>query len=269
MRAKFRPFLAKKIFSQTHKSFIKSLVSYDFLITTERVEESETEIPKSAIFRAARTRSILFPFAEILYTNAREYSSFKRETSLHVSSLIRSVRDRFLLKSSSVLPVYRELKRKMRTSFAFDKVAVSGTTTSKTTRRSSIRCYCSNNSASSSSNNNNNNNNEKEEFEKIKKLSNTTNDEEEKKKKKSYSYALVTKRTPPRKDLGTFRFADDQMACGVRVDLNESTFVISRVTKTYTLKYGRYVEDEKRRVEVESLERSLLNRQLGDVFKRS
>ena len=151
----------------------------------------------------------------------------------------------------------------MRTSFAFDKVAVSRTTTSKTTRRSSIRCYCSNNSASSSSNNN-----EKEEFEKIKKLSANTNNEE-KKKTKSYSYALVTKRTPPRKDLGTFRFADDQMACGVRVDLNESTFVISRVTKTYTLKYGRYVEDEKRRVEVESLERSLLNRQLGDVFKRS
>ena len=149
----------------------------------------------------------------------------------------------------------------MRTSFAFDKVAVSGTTTSKT-RRSSIRC-CSNNSASSS------NNNEKEEFEKIKKLSNNTNNNEEKKKTKSYSYALVTKRTPPRKDLGTFRFADDQMACGVRVDVNESTFVISRVTKTYTLKYGRYVEDEKRRVEVESLERSLLNRQLGDVFKRS
>ena len=149
----------------------------------------------------------------------------------------------------------------MRTSFAFDKVAVSGTTTSKT-RRSSIRC-CSNNSASSS------NNNEKEEFEKIKKLSNNTNNNEEKKKTKSYSYALVTKRTPPRKDLGTFRFADDQMACGVRVDLNESTFVISRVTKTYTLKYGRYVEDEKRRVEVESLERSLLNRHLGDVFKRS
>ncbi|CAL6334300.1 unnamed protein product [Bathycoccus prasinos] len=149
----------------------------------------------------------------------------------------------------------------MRTSFAFDKVAVSGTTTSKT-RRSSIRC-CSNNSASSS------NNNEKEEFEKIKKLSNNTNNNEEKKKTKSYSYAFVTKRTPPRKDLGTFRFADDQMACGVRVDLNESTFVISRVTKTYTLKYGRYVEDEKRRVEVESLERSLLNRQLGDVFKRS
>jgi len=29
------------------------------------------------------------------------------------------------------------------------------------------------------------------------------------------------------------------------------------------------VEDEKRRVEVESLERSLLNRQLSDVFKRS
>ena len=166
-----------------------------------------------------------------------------------------------MLKSSSVLPVYRELKRKMRTSFAFDKVAVSGTTTtSKTTRRSRIRCYCSNNSASRSNNNG-------EEFEKIK--SNTTNNNEEKKKTKSYSYALVTKRTPPRKDLGTFRFADDQMACGVRVDLNESTFVISRVTKTYTLKYGRYVEDEKRRVEVESLERSLLNRQLGDVFKRS
>ena len=166
-----------------------------------------------------------------------------------------------MLKSSSVLPVYRELKRKMRTSFAFDKVAVSGTTTtSKTTRRSRIRCYCSNNSASSGNNNG-------EEFEKIK--SNTTNNNEEKKKTKSYSYALVTKRTPPRKDLGTFRFADDQMACGVRVDLNESTFVISRVTKTYTLKYGRYVEDEKRRVEVESLERSLLNRQLGDVFKRS
>ena len=165
-----------------------------------------------------------------------------------------------MLKSSSVLPDYRALKRKMRTSFAFDKVAVSGTTTSKTTRRSRIRCYRSNTSASSRNNNG-------EEFEKIK--SNTTNNNEEKKKTKSYSYASVTKRTPPRKDLGTFRFADDQMACGVRVDLNESTFVISRVTKTYTLKYGRYVEDEKRRVEVESLERSLLNRQLGDVFKRS
>ena len=162
----------------------------------------------------------------------------------------------------------RELKRKMRTSFAFDKVAVSGTTTSKTRRSSNNRCYCSNNNSASSSSSNNNNN-EKEEFEKIKKLSNTTNNNEEKKKTKSYSYALVTKRTPPRKDLGTFRFADDQMACGVRVDLNESTFVISRVTKTYKLKYGRYVEDEKRRVEVESLERSLLNRQLGDVFKRS
>ena len=155
----------------------------------------------------------------------------------------------------------------MRTSFAFNKVAVSGTTTIKTTRRSSIRC-CSNNSASSS---NNNNNNENEEFEKIKKTSSTSgnSNNEDNKKKRSYSYAFVTKRTPPRKDLGTFRLADDQMACGVRVDLNESTFVISRVTKTYTLKYGRYVEDEKRRVEVESLERSLLNRQLGDVFKRS
>jgi hypothetical protein len=150
----------------------------------------------------------------------------------------------------------------MRTlSSAFNAGAVSKTT-SKTRRSGSTRWYCSNTSASSS------NNNEKEEFEKIK--SNTTNNNnEEKKKTKSYSYALVTKRTPPRKDLGTFRFADDQMACGVRVDLNESTFVISRVTKTYTLKYGRYVEDEKRRVEVESLERSLLNRQLGDVFKRS
>ena len=146
-------------------------------------------------------------------------------------------------------------------SSAFNAGAVSKTT-SKTRRSSSNRWYCSNTSASSS------NNNEKEEFEKIKKLSTNTNNEE-KKKKKSYSYALVTKRPPPRKDLGTFRFADDQMACGVRVDLNESTFVISRVTKTYTLKYGRYVEDEKRRVEVESLERSLLNRQLGDVFKRS
>ena len=158
----------------------------------------------------------------------------------------------------------------MRTSSAFNAGAVSKTTI-QTRRSSSHRWYyCSNNnSARSSSSNNNNNNNEKEEFEKIKKLSNTTNDEEEKKKTKSYSYALVTKRTPPRKDLGTFRLADDQMACGVRVDLNESTFVISRVTKTYTLKYGRYVEDEKRRVEVESLERSLLNRQLGDVFKRS
>ena len=134
-------------------------------------------------------------------------------------------------------------------------------TTSKTRRSGSTRWYCSNTSASSSNNNG-------EEFEKIK-SNNTTNNNEEKKKTKSYSYALVTKRTPPRKDLGTFRFADDQMACGVRVDLNESTFVISRVTKTYTLKYGRYVEDEKRRVEVESLERSLLNRQLGDVFKRS
>ena len=146
-------------------------------------------------------------------------------------------------------------------SSAFNAGAVSKTT-SKTRRSGSTRWYCSNTSASSS------NNNEKEEFEKIK-SNNTTNNNEEKKKTKSYSYALVTKRTPPRKDLGTFRFADDQMACGVRVDLNESTFVISRVTKTYTLKYGRYVEDEKRRVEVESLERSLLNRQLGDVFKRS
>ena len=173
-----------------------------------------------------------------------------------------------MLKSSHACRC-RALKRKMRTLSAFNAGAVSKTTI-KTRRSSSNRCYCSNNnSASSSSNNNNNNNNEKEEFEKIKKLSNTTNDEEEKKKTKSYSYALVTKRTPPRKDLGTFRLADDQMACGVRVDLNESTFVISRVTKTYTLKYGRYVEDEKRRVEVESLERSLLNRQLGDVFKRS
>ena len=153
----------------------------------------------------------------------------------------------------------------MRTlSSAFNAGAVSKTTM-KTRRSSSNRWYCSNTSASSS------NNNEKEEFEKIKELSNTANnnEDEEKKKTKSYSYALVTKRTPPRKDLGTFRFADDQMACGVRVDLNESTFVISRVTKTYTLKYGRYVEEEKRRVEVESLERSLLNRQLGDVFKRS
>ena len=149
-------------------------------------------------------------------------------------------------------------------SSAFNAGAVSKTTM-KTRRSSSNRWYCSNTSASSS------NNNEKEEFEKIKELSNTANnnEDEEKKKTKSYSYALVTKRTPPRKDLGTFRFADDQMACGVRVDLNESTFVISRVTKTYTLKYGRYVEEEKRRVEVESLERSLLNRQLGDVFKRS
>ena len=111
MRAKFRPFLAKKIFSQTHKSFIKSLVSYDFLITTERVEESETEIPKSAIFRAARTRSILFPFAEILYTNAREYSSFKRETSLHVSSLIqRSQRYDFCSQVIVSVPVQRAKK---------------------------------------------------------------------------------------------------------------------------------------------------------------
>ena len=71
MRAKFRPFLAKKIFSQTHKSFIKSLVSYDLLLTTESVEERETEIPKSALFRAARARGTLFPFAEILYTRTR------------------------------------------------------------------------------------------------------------------------------------------------------------------------------------------------------
>ena len=148
-------------------------------------------------------------------------------------------------------------------SSAFNAGAVSKTT-SETRRRSRNRWYCSNTRASSS-----NNNNEREEFEKIKSNNTTNNNNEEKKKTKSYSYALVTKRTPPRKDLGTFRFADDQMACGVRVDLNESTFVISRVTKTYTLKYGRYVEDEKRRVEVESLERSLLNRQLGDVFKRS
>ena len=150
----------------------------------------------------------------------------------------------------------------MRTlSSAFNAGAVSKAT-SKTRRSGRNRWYCSNTSASSSNNNG-------EEFEKIKSNNTTNNNNEEKKKTKSYSYALVTKRTPPRKDLGTFRFADDQMACGVRVDLNESTFVISRVTKTYTLKYGRYVEDEKRRVEVESLERSLLNRQLGDVFKRS
>ena len=107
MRAKFRPFLAKKIFSQTHKSFIKSLVSYDFLITTERVEESETERqkrPKSALFR--EEHKPYTPFVEI-YAQTREYSSFKRETSLHVSSLIQSVRDTiFALKSSSsVLPV--------------------------------------------------------------------------------------------------------------------------------------------------------------------
>ena len=88
---------------------------------------------------------------------------------------------------------------------------------------------------------------------------------EEKKK----TYAQITKRTPPRKDLGTHCLDEEDISCGAKLDLNDMTFVVSRVTKTYTLKYGKYVEDEYRRVEVESLERSLLNRQLGDVFKRS
>ena len=260
-------FSPKDIFPNTRKSFIKSLVSHDLLITTERVEERERnrEGYQKALVSEKSTRPTLL-LSEI-YATTREYSSFKRETSLHVSSLIqRSQRYDFC---SSIIVSFTGVesatKENENLSSAFDAGAVSGTTTSKTRRSSSNRWYCSNNTSASSSNNN-----EKEEFEKIKKLSNTTNNNnEEKKKTKSYSYALVTKRTPPRKDLGTFRFADDQMACGVRVDLNESTFVISRVTKTYTLKYGRYVEDEKRRVEVESLERSLLNRQLGDVFKRS
>ena len=83
-------------------------------------------------------------------------------------------------------------------------------------------------------------------------------------------YARVTKRTPPKRDLGLVRVDDEQLTCGAKLDLDdEGTFVISRVTKTYTLVRGKYVEDEKRRVEVESLERSLLNRQLSDVFKRS
>ena len=82
-------------------------------------------------------------------------------------------------------------------------------------------------------------------------------------------YARVTKRTPPKRDLGLVRVDDEQLTCGAKLDLEDDTFVISRVTKTYTLVRGKYVEDEKRRVEVESLERSLLNRQLGDVFKRS
>ena len=82
-------------------------------------------------------------------------------------------------------------------------------------------------------------------------------------------YARVTKRTPPKRDLGLVRVDDEQLTCGAKLDLDDDTFVISRVTKTYTLVRGKYVEDEKRRVEVESLERSLLNRQLSDVFKRS
>ena len=94
-------------------------------------------------------------------------------------------------------------------------------------------------------------------------------DKENKRKKKTMRYARVTKRTPPKRDLGLVRVDDEQLTCGAKLDLDDDTFVISRVTKTYTLVRGKYVEDEKRRVEVESLERSLLNRQLSDVFKRS
>ena len=95
-------------------------------------------------------------------------------------------------------------------------------------------------------------------------------DDDDKRKKKMVRYARVTKRTPPKRDLGLVRVDDEQLTCGAKLDLDdEGTFVISRVTKTYTLVRGKYVEDEKRRVEVESLERSLLNRQLSDVFKRS
>ncbi len=95
-------------------------------------------------------------------------------------------------------------------------------------------------------------------------------DDDDKRKKKMMRYARVTKRTPPKRDLGLVRVDDEQLTCGAKLDLDdEGTFVISRVTKTYTLVRGKYVEDEKRRVEVESLERSLLNRQLSDVFKRS
>ena len=94
-------------------------------------------------------------------------------------------------------------------------------------------------------------------------------DKENKRKKKMMRYARVTKRTPPKRDLGLVRVDDEQLTCGAKLDLDDDTFVISRVTKTYTLVRGKYVEDEKRRVEVESLERSLLNRQLSDVFKRS
>ena len=95
------------------------------------------------------------------------------------------------------------------------------------------------------------------------------NNKENKRKKKMMRYARVTKRTPPKRDLGLVRVDDEQLTCGAKLDLDDDTFVISRVTKTYTLVRGKYVEDEKRRVEVESLERSLLNRQLSDVFKRS
>ena len=94
-------------------------------------------------------------------------------------------------------------------------------------------------------------------------------DDDDKRKKKMMRYARVTKRTPPKRDLGLVRVDDEQLTCGAKLDLDDDTFVISRVTKTYTLVRGKYVEDEKRRVEVESLERSLLNRQLSDVFKRS
>ena len=94
-------------------------------------------------------------------------------------------------------------------------------------------------------------------------------DDNKRKKKKTMRYARVTKRTPPKRDLGLVRVDDEQLTCGAKLDLDDDTFVISRVTKTYTLVRGKYVEDEKRRVEVESLERSLLNRQLSDVFKRS
>jgi hypothetical protein len=93
--------------------------------------------------------------------------------------------------------------------------------------------------------------------------------EKKQQREKKKTYAQITKRTPPRKDLGTHCLDEEDISCGAKLDLNDATFVVSRVTKTYTLKYGKYVEDEYRRVEVESLERSLLNRQLGDVFKRS
>jgi hypothetical protein len=88
----------------------------------------------------------------------------------------------------------------------------------------------------------------------------------------------VFKRTPPKKLLGLCFCADD-VQCGDSVEVSErerddeneremNVFVISRVTKSFKMQYGRYVEDG-RKLEVETLERDLLNRQLRDVLRRS
>ncbi len=102
-------FSPKDIFPNTRKSFIKSLVSHDLLITTERVEERERnrEGYQKAFVSEKSTRPALLLF--LRYT--REYSSFKRETSLHVSSLIqRSQRYDFCSQVIVSVPVQRAKK---------------------------------------------------------------------------------------------------------------------------------------------------------------